>query len=358
MAGTKGDNETARFIESRFNEYGLDEVSVQTILAGLTYPVSRSLKLISYTNDADPQRSVKYTAALAEPILPEDHTSNTWWRYDCFDIKKESHVWRVYVNFGLEQDYDYLESVGVSVANKVKNAMERGAVGALIYSDPQQDGYSQGATYPDGPWRPKYGVQRGSMQFSNLCAGDPQRLYLPKDLDACGYNSSDLVPKIPVLPISWGDAGYRIGPSSDLVELNIKNKHATSPIWNVIGKIHGRDKEANQSFPIIIGNHRDAWVYGAADPNSGTAQMLEISELVEKGIVLLEAWVSFSTTDGGLKGAALAQHSHHTTNSMLIGCRGETHADELKNAIAYLNVDTGVTGTKFNIGGVPVFGLQ
>lgn len=167
------------------------------------------------------------------------------------------------------------------------NAQRRGAIGTIIYSDPEEDGFDKGPSYPDGGWRPSSGVQRGSVQFNSLCAGDPSRSASSVPVEeVCGYPKEDLVPAIPVMPISYADAEpllralegteapdgfqggldfeYTVGPSSGGVEVHlvVENEEHVGPVWNVIGTIPG-SLPAEQDQPVVLGNHRDAWVFGA-----------------------------------------------------------------------------------------------
>jgi len=302
----------------------------------------------------------------------------------------------VYANFGLPEDFSALEAAGVSVKGaialmrygkcfrglKAMNAQAAGAVAALIYSDPEQDGYAVGSVYPDGPWRPKTSVQRGSIQFISICAGDPARAYAPHGKsveEVCGKAQDELIPQIPVLPISWADAmifltslagpeapppfrgalniTYRMGPTSPYrAALRIRNHFQKSPVWNVIATIPGSlPKERDQ--PVLLGNHRDAWVYGAADPNSGTAQMIEVAKglgaLLQKGwrpqrTILLCSW---SGEEYGLLGSTAWGEIHGDSDS------GQLSTDGLlSRALAYLNVDTGVSGHHFHGSGTPSLG--
>lgn len=167
------------------------------------------------------------------------------------------------------------------------NAQRRGAVGTIIYSDPEQDGFKKGPTYPDGGYRPSSSVQRGSVGFTSLCAGDPTRAASDKPVEEiCGFSQEELVPAIPVMPISYGDAEpllramggtkapegfqggldfeYTVGPSGSAaaVRLVVENEAHVGPVWNVIGTISGSLPE-EEDQPIVLGNHRDAWVFGA-----------------------------------------------------------------------------------------------
>lgn len=392
VAGTPGDLEMAQYVQSRFLDAGIKDVVIDPQKVLLAYPVERSLSLV------DAVGKEVWKAPLAEKVLNSDATSDTWWRNHTFNgYSPSGHATApiVYANFGLPEDFKELEDAGVSVKGavalmrygkcfrglKAKNAQEAGAVAALIYSDPEQDGYAQGSVYPSGPWRPASSVQRGSIQFISTCAGDPARAYSPHGLDVekvCGYTQEELIPKIPVLPVSYGDAlpllkslggevappsfqgalnlTYRTGPSTLRASVNVHNHFQKSPVWNVIARIPG-SLPSDHDHPVILGNHRDAWVYGAADPNSGTAQMLEVAHGL--GALLKTGWrplrtlilCSWSGEEYGLLGSTAWGEVHGDSSSGALGTTGF-----LSKALAYLNVDTGVSGTHFGASGTPSLG--
>eukprot|EP00467_Chlorarachnion_reptans_P007254 CAMPEP_0114496444 /NCGR_PEP_ID=MMETSP0109-20121206/5773_1 /TAXON_ID=29199 /ORGANISM="Chlorarachnion reptans, Strain CCCM449" /LENGTH=870 /DNA_ID=CAMNT_0001673717 /DNA_START=495 /DNA_END=3106 /DNA_ORIENTATION=+ len=404
VAGTPGDYEMAMFVKGKLESYGIPKVHVHEVPAGITYPIERSLEVRAKNG------TLLHKAGLAEPILPSDHTSNTWWRNHTlggYSPSGKATGSLVYANFGLREDFQVLRSKGINVTGmivlvrygkchrglKAKNAVEFGAAGLLIYSDPQQDGYTQGEAYPNGPWRPKLGVQRGSLQYMSLCEGDPGRHYLPGgSQEACGYDETDLIPTIPVLPISWGDAvpllnrlegppapstftgtlsltnGYRLGPTAEGVQIHLRvlNNRTVTPIWNVIGIIPGKDyQDEEKDSTVLIGNHRDAWVYGAADPNSGTAQMLEVAAglgyLYQNFTVRCNESLQNRSDNNNAKCLWRPKRTIYICSwdgeeHGLIGsvAWGELNRKLLNgNIVAYLNVDTGVTGPKFYSGGTP-----
>ena len=272
----------------------------------------------------------------------------------------------VYVNYGRPEDYDELDALGISVrgaiviaryggsfrGTKPKIAAEHGAIGCLIYSDPRDDGYYADAVFPDGPMRNKDGVQRGSVMDLPTYSGDPLTPGIAAVPGAKRLSISEAatITKIPVLPISYGDAQpllaamsgpiapaawrgalpitYRVGPGPAQVHLKVSFNWDTKPIYNVIATLPG------STFPdewIVRGNHHDAWVNGAADPVSGMAPELEearaLGQLVKQGwrpkrTIVYTAW------DGEEPG--------------LIGSTEwvEQHDDELRRkAVVYINSD-------------------
>lgn len=380
VAGTAGDLEMAEYVKTTFEKVGIAAVlDPQKVL--LTYPVSSSLELL------DVSGKMVAKASLAEDTLDSDPTTHTWWRnhtFNGYSPSGEVTAPIVYANYGLPEDFAALEEAGVEVKGsivlmrygecfrglKAMNAQKAGALASIIYSDPEEDGYAKGSVYPYGPWRPKSSVQRGSIQFISLCAGDPTRAYSPHGMDVeklCGFSSKELIPQIPVLPISYGDAlvfleslggkeapnnfrgalniTYRFGPTKGhyKVRVKVENRFQSSPVWNVIGTIPG-SLPADLDQPVVLGNHRDAWVYGAADPNSGTAQLLEVARGL--GQLLRTGWkplrtiylCSWSGEEYGLLGST---------------AWGEVQESILRRALAYVNVDTGVSGPHFRASGTP-----
>src|SRR2546423_575773 len=213
----------------------------------------------------------------------------------------------------LAEDFKKLDELKIDVKGKivlvrygenyrgVKSfvAQEHGAAGVLIYSDPMDDGYFKGDKYPDGPWRPDSGVQRGSINYIFMFPGDPTTPGVAStpdlpDAKRTPPESSPALPKIPTMPISYADAQpilqnlagpdsprpwqgglpftYHVGPGPVRVKMHLKQDYRYRTIWDVIGEIPGAELPQQR---VVAGNHRDAWVYGAVDPNSGTAAMLE-----------------------------------------------------------------------------------
>ncbi|HMK23944.1 MAG TPA: M28 family metallopeptidase, partial [Terriglobales bacterium] len=288
----------------------------------------------------------------------------------------------VYANYGSPDDFEKLAQMKIDVRGKIvlvrygQNfrgvktfvAQERGAAGVIIYSDPADDGWKRGDKYPQGPWRPDTGAQRGSVGYMFQFAGDPTSPgvaslpSLPDDKRTPPEKSAQL-PKIPTTPLSYADAWpilqhlggpesprewqgslpftYHVGPGPSKVKIHLKQDYQYRTIWDVIGRVRGSQLPDEW---VVAGNHRDAWVYGAVDPNSGTAAMLEavhgIGELLKSGWKPKRTLV-FGSWDGEEEG--------------LIGSTewGEQHADELAHAAAYFNMDVAVSGAKFGASAVP-----
>ena len=288
----------------------------------------------------------------------------------------------VYANYGSPEDFQRLEEMKVDVKGKIvvvrygQNfrgvkalvAQEHGAAGMIIYSDPADDGWRRGDKYPVGPWRPDTSVQRGSVGYMFEFAGDPTTpgfASLPDTPDdkRTPPERSAQMPKIPITPLSYGDAApilehlegpesprdwqgslpftYHLGPGPVKVHLKLKQDYAYRTIWDVIGRVQGSELPNEW---VVAGNHRDAWVYGAVDPNSGTAAMLEtvhgIGELLTTGWKPKRTMV-FASWDAEEEG--------------LIGSTewGEQHEAELGSSPAYFNMDVAVSGPNFNASAVP-----
>jgi N-acetylated-alpha-linked acidic dipeptidase len=295
----------------------------------------------------------------------------------------------IYANYGNLADFKRLADMGVSVKDKivlvryggnfrgvkVYLAQRFGAKGVLIYSDPADDGYFRGDVYPKGPFRPESAVQRGSVQFLPIYPGDPQTpgvASTPDLPDSKRIPVSQLQgnqPSIPVNPLSYKDAApilkclggpesprawqgalpftYHVGGNGNgnkvTVHMHLEQDIALRTIWDVIGVIDGADPAQKEDW-IVAGNHRDAWVYGAVDPNSGTAAMLEtvhgLGELLKEGWrpkrrIVIASW---DAEEEGLMGSTEW---------------AEQHENHLAHAVAYFNTDVGVSGPDFKASAVP-----
>jgi N-acetylated-alpha-linked acidic dipeptidase len=291
----------------------------------------------------------------------------------------------VYADFGTLEDFKKLASLGVSVKGKivlvryggnfrgvkVYIAQQYGAAGVLIYSDPADDGYVKGDVYPRGPERPETAVQRGSVQFLPLYPGDPETpgvASTPDLPDSARITDPAKMnqPSIPSNPISYHDAApilaaldgaesprewqgglpftYHLGGTGAVkVHMHLVQDYKLRTIWDVVGSIDGTDPDQKEDW-VVAGNHRDAWVYGAVDPNSGTAAMLEAVHGL--GDLLKQGWkpkrriviCSWDAEEEGLMGSTEW---------------AEMHAKELAHAVAYFNTDVGVAGPDFDASAVP-----
>lgn len=313
--GSVGGKFVADEIAKQFKSAGWDTKIVTYQLLFPT-PITRVLEMKGATN---------FKALLKEPALKEDATSGQADQlptYNCWSADGDVNAELVFVNYGLPEDYETLAKFGIDVKGKIviakygrswrgikpKVAQEHGAIGCLIYSDPQDDGYGAGDVYPKGPFKNEFGVQRGSIMDMVIYPGDPSTPNYASIEGAprVDHNEAENLLKIPVLPISYHDAApllqdmagpvapkawrgglpltYHIGPSKSKVHLKLNFDWKIRPAYNVIAMIQG------SQFPdqwVIRGNHHDAWVNGANDPVSGMAAELEeaiaIGELVKTG---------------------------------------------------------------------------
>jgi N-acetylated-alpha-linked acidic dipeptidase len=314
--GSAYDKENADWMLAKFREWGW-QAQLETFTVLFPTPKDRVVELLAPT---------PFKAQLEEPAVAGDPTSSQKSEqlppFNAYSIDGDVTAPLVYVNYGRPQDYEDLDRRGISVRGaiviarygaswrgiKPKVAAEHGAVGCLIYSDPRDDGYFEDDVFPDGPMRNKNGVQRGSVLDMPLYPGDPLTPGIPATADAKRLDLKDAptMTKIPVLPLSYGDAQpllaalkgpvapaewrgalamtYHIGPGPARVHMKVASNFELKPIYNVIAMIPGAE------FPdewVVRGNHHDAWVNGAADPVSGTAPLLEearaFGELVKQG---------------------------------------------------------------------------
>ena len=363
--GSPYDKENAEWILSRFKEWGWD-AHIENFEVLFPTPKERLVELVEPT---------KFTAKLEEPTVPEDPTSSQHDEqlptYNAYSADGDVTGPLVYVNYGVPEDYEQLERLGISVKGaiviaryggswrgiKPKVGAEHGAVGCLIYSDPSGDGYFQGDVFPAGAFRPREGVQRGSVMDDTLYPGDPLTpgVGATKDAKRLPLEEVQTITKIPVLPLSYGDAQpllaalkgpmapgnwrgalpfpYHIGPGPAKVHLKVKSNWDIKTLYDVIARIAG------SKYPdewVVRGNHHDAWVNGAEDPISGL--VAELEEARAFGELLKQGWkpkrtIIYCAWDG--------------EEPALLGSTewAEEHADELsRQAVAYLNSDSNGRG--------------
>ncbi len=359
--GSPYDKDNAEWILARFKEWGFD-AHIETFNVLFPTPKVRVLEMVEPT---------KFTAKLEEPALAIDPTSNQKSEqlptYNAYSPDGDVTAPLVFVNYGLPEDYEQLDHLGISVKGaiviakyyeswrgvKPKVAAEHGAIGCLIYSEPKDDGYGIDNVFPQGPMRNADGVQRGSvMDFAANSPGDPLTPGVGATADAkrLPLKEAKSLAKIPVLPISYGDAQpllaalkgpmapiewrgslpipYHVGPGPAKVHLKLEFNWDLKPVNDVIAKIPG--SVAPDEW-IIRGNHHDAWVNGAEDPVSGQSALLE--EARSLGLLLKQGWkprrtIIYAAWDG--------------EEPMLLGSTEwvEAHADELRqHAAVYLNTD-------------------
>ena len=363
--GSKAGEDVAHYVLNKFKSWGLD-AEFHKFEGLMPTPRERHLKLL------EPE---SYVATLKEPAIPEDKDSSDEGQlptYNAYSPDGDVTAQIVYVNYGMPADYEQLAKLGIDVKGKIvltrylggwrgikpKVAAEHGAIGCIIYSDPRDDGYFQGDAYPGGQFRSKWSVQRGSTMDMPIHPGDPLTPGWGSEPGGRRLEISEAktLPKIPVLPISWGDAlpilrnlggpvapenwrgslplTYHVGPGPAKVHLKVAFNWTIPTGYNVIAKIPGSE------YPdewIIYGNHHDGWVNGAMDPVSGNAALMEtartLAEMVKQGwrpkrTIIFASW---DAEEWGLIGSTEW---------------GEKYADEIRaKTVAYFNTDSNRAGT-------------
>ena len=376
VAGSVRNNELARYIADQWRNEGLEDVIIRRYDVYGSNPKSTFLEMTA---------PVHYRALLRELPVPGDpdlknkSISSAW---SGMSASGEVTAPLVYAHSGNPEDYDLLRKQGIDVKGKVVlvrysnpysyrgfkalTAQREGAAAILIYSDPAEDGFTKGKVVPNGPWGPEYHIQRGSITYDFMVPGDPLTPGWASIPGAKRIPVEDAVsiPKIMALPLSWHDAKpllaqmdgpvaptdwqgqdwqgglpikYHLGGNRVRVHVKIEMDNSTQPYYVVEGRIRGADLPDEW---IVLGNHRDAWVFGGVDPSSGTASMMELTralgQLKKDGIRPRRTIVvcSWDGEEMGLTGSTEW---------------GEQFADELrKKAVAYINVDEATSGPNFH----------
>ncbi len=375
VAGTPGDRRGVEYIRDEFARDGLNPEIVEYRVL-LSYPKSVAVELVApaQVKLANPEPEI---AGDADTKVSDPMATVPWNGYSpSADLTRPV----VYVNYGTAADYDRLAKLGVNVKDKIVlvryfngyrggkslEAEKRGAAGVLVYSDPADDGAPKGKVYPRGPWGPLGHLQRGAVVYDFLVPGDPLTPGWASTPEARRIPESEsrILPRIPMVPLSAADGAeilkrlsgpkvpkgwqgglpfpYHTGDGSARVHLALEMERRVTPIWDVIARIPGTEEPEKE---IILSNHHDAWVYGAVDPSSGTATMLEtaraLGQMVREGLrprrtIVLASWDAEEYTLTG------------STEW------GEEHEAELsKNAVVCLNVDASTSGRDFTVAMVP-----
>ena len=385
--GSKAGVEVAQYVLDKFKSWGL-EAEFHKFEGLMPTPRERHLELLAPEG---------YVAKLKEPALPEDKDSSDEGQlpsYNAYSPDGDVTGQIVYVNYGMPADYEVLDELGIGVEGKIvlarylggwrgikpKVAAEHGAIGCIIYSDPRDDGYFHGDAYPDGAYRSKWSVQRGSTMDMPIHPGDPltpgwgaepggKRLEI---------SESKTLPKIPVLPISYGDAlpilrnlggpvapenwrgalplTYHVGPGPAKVRLKVSFNWTIPTGYNVIAKIPG---STDPDEWIIYGNHHDGWANGAMDPISGNAALMEtartLAEMVKQGwqpkrtIVFAswdaEEWGLIGSTEWGekyrdeIRGKTVAYFNTDSNRAGVLGFAGSHTLERFLNEVAHSITD-------------------
>jgi N-acetylated-alpha-linked acidic dipeptidase len=370
VAGSPRNNELARYIADQWRTEGFDVVIRRYDVYG-SNPKFTSLEMVAPTH---------YRALLRElPVRGDADSKNKSISSAWSGMSASGEVTAplIYAHSGNPEDYDFLRKQGISVKGKVVlvrysnpysyrgfkalTAQREGAAAILIYSDPAEDGYKKGQVVPDGPWGPEYHIQRGAITYDFMVPGDPLTpgwASVP-GAERIPVDQAQSIPKIMALPLSWHDAKpllaaldgpvapeewqgglpikYHLGGNRVRVHVKIQMDNSTQPYYVVEGRIRGSELPDEW---IVLGNHRDAWVFGGVDPSSGTASMMELTralgQMVKAGLKPRRTIVvcSWDGEEVGLTGSTEW---------------GEQFADELrKKAVAYLNVDSSTSGPNFH----------
>jgi N-acetylated-alpha-linked acidic dipeptidase len=375
VAGTPRDRTLAEWVRDRWRDYGLEQVEIVEHQVLLPYATEVDVEMIA------PRRlraSMKEAAIEGDPFSARD----VGIAYHAYSASGDVTAAVVYANSGNPDDYAWLADHGVDVRGKIVlvrysmpysyrgfkalTAEERGAAGILIYSDPAEDGYKKGATYPDGPWGPESHIQRGGIVYDFRVPGDPLTPGWASVPGARRIASADAIslPKIMSAPLSWKDAQpilealggaeapaawqgglpitYHVGDGSARVRMRVGMDDRVRPIWTVTARITGTTSPEQQ---VIVGNHRDAWVFGGVDPSSGTASLMELARslgaLAKQGL-RPKRTIVFANWD--------AEEFTLTSSTEW----GEQNAGDLgEHAVAYLNVDSSASGPDFKMAAVP-----
>src|SRR5580700_11005409 len=372
MAGTEASHRLAEWLRDQYRSYGFD---AEIVSYGVWLAQPREIKL----ELTAPDKKILATPEQPFEVDPDTFNKNIVTGFNTFSPSGDVTAPVIYVNYGMQADYRELDKLGISVAGKIaiaryggcyrgiktKLAEEHKALGLIIYSDPEDDGYVAGDVFPNGPWRPMSGIQRGSVEYTEIYPGDPLTPGVAATADAKRLAPADAtnLARIPTLPINSQDASvilenlggahvprqwqgglpftYHVGPGAAVAHMKLVMDYQQRPLYDVMAKLHG----TNDGEWVVLGHHHDAWVYGAVDPGSGTATMLEtaraLGELVRSGwkprrtLVMCE----WDGEEPGLIGSTEWVEAN----------RAELQA----KAVAYINTDVAVAGPNFTASATP-----
>lgn len=376
VAGSPRDRELAEWTRDRWREFGLDDVEIVEHEVLLPYPQEVTVEMTA---------PKPWRASLKEDPIAGD--KDTWSDaigipYHAYSASGDVTAPVVYAGSGNPADYDWLAERGIDIKGKVAlvrysvpysyrgfkalTAQKRGAAGILIYSDPADDGYGKGETYPNGPWGPESHIQSGGIVYDFMVPGDPLTpgwASLPGARRIAASEAASL-PTIMSAPLPYKDARvilqalggaaaprawqgglpftYHVGPGPATIHMRLRIDDRVRPIWTVVGRVRG---SAEPESLVVLGNHRDAWSYGGVDPSSGSASMVELARalgtLARDG-VRPRRTVVFASWD--------AEEFTLTSSTEW----GEQHESTLRDhAVAYINVDSSTSGPNFSASAVP-----
>jgi N-acetylated-alpha-linked acidic dipeptidase len=376
VASSPRNNELAQFVYDEWTSFGLEDVRKAEYDVLLSFPERIVVEVVA------PEK-VKLT--IKEDSYPQDPDTmriDVGLPYNAYSASGEVTAPVVYANSGNPQDFDFLEKNGVDLKGKIalvrysepysyrgfkaQTAQLRGLAALLIYSDPKDDGSARGPVFPDGPWGPISHIQRGGIPFDFIYPGDPltpgwasipgAKRLSPEEsatvptIISIPISARDALPILrmmsgPQAPKEWAGAlpvTYRLGGDSPRVHIDIKMDNSPRKIINVIGCIRGGE---NPEQAVLVGNHRDAWIFGGLDPSSGTACLMELARAfgeAKKAGFRPRRSIYFANWD--------AEEFTLTGSTEW----GEENRDWLeKGLVAYLNVDSSAAGQEFNVSAVP-----
>jgi N-acetylated-alpha-linked acidic dipeptidase len=368
VAGTPGDRDNANYVASVFRAAGL-RTQVVEYSALLPYPEEVTVEISA----PSPIRLGNFETPIAGDPFSADQRAVIG--FNAYSPSGDVTAPVVYANYGLDDDYAALAKAGIPVKGaivltrygksyrglKSLLAEQHGASGVLIYSDPNDDGYHAGDIYPGGAYRPPHGIQRGSILNTAYPGAPLHPGDAPSSIEQAAFAAA--LPKVPTAPLSYADAQqillrlkgpsapaawqgglpftYHLGGTADTqVHMRLRMDYRYRTIWDVIGTLPG-----SGTGEILLGNHRDAWAFGAVDPGSGTMVLLETSKAL--GRLRAQGWqprrsVVFCSWDA--EEFALIGSTDYAR---------EYTAKLRRRAAAYLNVDSGDYGPNFGAAAVP-----
>lgn len=374
-SGSERNRELADYVRDRFAEYGLEDVAIRRY--DVLLPLPRQVE-VAMLEPAERRFSLKEDGY---PVDKDSYAAEVGPTYLGMSASGDVTAQVVYAHSGNPEDYDWLEANGIDPRGKVAvvrysvpysyrgfkawEAQRRGVAALIVYSDPQEDGYRKGDVFPQGPWGPESHIQRGAITYDFIVAGDPLTPGWPSVEGARRIPRAEArsIPGVVAVPMSWRDARpileslggpvapaswqgalpltYHVGPGPAKLHVRVDMDDEIRPIWVVEGRIRGAERPDEL---VVLGNHRDAWVYGGVDPSSGTATLLETAR------VLGAAARAGARPRRTLVLASWDAEEWHLTGSTEWG---EQFAAELtRGAVAYLNVDSSTSGPDFAVDAV------
>jgi len=376
VASSPRNDALARFVFDEWKSFGLEDVRMAEYEVLLSFPERIRVEIVA------PEKVALTLKEDAYPQDPDTLRADVGLPYNAYSASGDLIAAVVYANSGNPRDFDLLEKNGVDLKGKIalvrysepysyrgfkaQTAEKRGLAALLIYSDPKEDGSARGPVFPDGPWGPDSHIQRGGIPFDFIYPGDPLTpgwASLP-GAERLSVAESPTVPKIVSIPLSARDALpilrqmsgpeapkewrgalpviYRLGGDSPRVHIDIKMDNSPRKIRNVIGSIKG--SESPEQI-VLVGNHRDAWVFGGLDPSSGTACLMELARAF-----------GAAARAGFRPRRTIVFANWDAEEFTLTGSTewGEENGGVLeKQLVAYLNVDSSAAGQDFNVSAVP-----